>query len=230
MREIKVEDALQYLDQVKVEFGDRPHIYNEFLGIMKDYKSKKIDTPGVIQRVSSLFHGNKRLLLGLNTFLPEEYKIDLPMDGANQCVVFRAPGQHGVTQVLGPTSMQAQPSSKPQARVASAPVTAQQPEVHVAGPQPVPSAVTSATMQPHPPQRHTQHAQHQPVAPQPVPSAVTSATMQPHPPQRHTQHAQHQPVAPQAARAGQPQPQNAPISQGATPMDVDQTSATAGFT
>lgn len=29
MRELRVEDALQYLDQVKMEFGDRPHIYNE---------------------------------------------------------------------------------------------------------------------------------------------------------------------------------------------------------
>ena len=34
MRELRVEDALLYLDQVKVEFGDRPHIYNEFLDII----------------------------------------------------------------------------------------------------------------------------------------------------------------------------------------------------
>ncbi|EED93752.1 predicted protein, partial [Thalassiosira pseudonana CCMP1335] len=77
MRELRVEDALMYLDQVKMEFGDRPHIYNEFLDIMKTFKSQQIDTPGVIQRVSALFHGNKRLVLGFNTFLPEGYKIEL---------------------------------------------------------------------------------------------------------------------------------------------------------
>lgn len=76
-----MEDALLYLDQVKVEFGDRPHIYNEFLDIMKTFKTQQIDTPGVIQRVSNLFQGNKKLVLGFNTFLPEGYKIELPLDG-----------------------------------------------------------------------------------------------------------------------------------------------------
>jgi histone deacetylase complex regulatory component SIN3 len=103
MRELRVEDALLYLDQVKMEFGDRPHIYNEFLDIMKTFKTSQIDTPGVIQRVSSLFHGNKKLVLGFNTFLPEGYKIELPIDGSGQTVaVYRAPGQAGVTQIFGP--------------------------------------------------------------------------------------------------------------------------------
>jgi histone deacetylase complex regulatory component SIN3 len=61
-RELKVEDALLYLDQVcvfcgfasiilrltlvgyvmqvKLEFSDKPHIYNEFLDIMKNFKSQ----------------------------------------------------------------------------------------------------------------------------------------------------------------------------------------------
>eukprot|EP00536_Pseudo-nitzschia_multiseries_P004770 jgi/Psemu1/295691/fgenesh1_pm.82_\ len=78
MRELRVEDALLYLDQVKVEFGDRPHIYNEFLDIMKTFKTQQIDTPGVIRRVSNLFQGNRRLVLGFNTFLPEGYRIELP--------------------------------------------------------------------------------------------------------------------------------------------------------
>ena len=81
MRELRVEDALLYLDQVKVEFGDRPHIYNEFLDIMKTFKTQQIDTPGVIRRVSNLFQGNRKLVLGFNTFLPEGYKIELPADG-----------------------------------------------------------------------------------------------------------------------------------------------------
>jgi paired amphipathic helix protein Sin3a len=101
MRELRVEDALLYLDQVKVEFGDRPHIYNEFLDIMKTFKTQQIDTPGVIRRVSNLFQGNKKLVLGFNTFLPEGYKIELPIDGDGPPVaVFRAPGETSVTHIL----------------------------------------------------------------------------------------------------------------------------------
>lgn len=95
-----MEDALLYLDQVKVEFGDRPHIYNEFLDIMKTFKTQQIDTPGVIRRVSNLFQGNRKLVLGFNTFLPEGYKIELPLDGDGTPVaVFRAPGET-VTHIL----------------------------------------------------------------------------------------------------------------------------------
>jgi paired amphipathic helix protein Sin3a len=100
MRELRVEDALLYLDQVKVEFGDRPQIYNEFLDIMKTFKTQQLDTPGVIRRVSTLFRGNKKLVLGFNTFLPEGYKIEVPGDGP-PVATYSAPGQ-GVTQILGP--------------------------------------------------------------------------------------------------------------------------------
>ncbi len=76
-RELKVEDALLYLDQVKLEFGDRPRIYNEFLEIMKNFKAQEVDTIGVINRVRTLFHGYNNLILGFNTFLPEGYKIEM---------------------------------------------------------------------------------------------------------------------------------------------------------
>ncbi|GKY97387.1 hypothetical protein MPSEU_000697200 [Mayamaea pseudoterrestris] len=99
MRELKVEDALLYLDQVKVEFGDQPHIYNAFLDIMKTFKTQQIDTPGVIRRVSDLFQGNPRLVLGFNTFLPEGYKIELPDGDGPAIAVYRAPGSN-VTHVL----------------------------------------------------------------------------------------------------------------------------------
>eukprot|EP00581_Thalassiosira_minuscula_P014404 CAMPEP_0183732562 /NCGR_PEP_ID=MMETSP0737-20130205/38710_1 /TAXON_ID=385413 /ORGANISM="Thalassiosira miniscula, Strain CCMP1093" /LENGTH=103 /DNA_ID=CAMNT_0025965593 /DNA_START=79 /DNA_END=386 /DNA_ORIENTATION=+ len=100
MRELRVEDALMYLDQVKMEFGSQPHIYNEFLDIMKTFKSQAIDTPGVIKRVASLFHGNKRLVLGFNTFLPEGYRIELPLDGS-AWPVYREPGRTGCV-AIGP--------------------------------------------------------------------------------------------------------------------------------
>lgn len=34
------QDALSYLDQVKVQFHEQPDVYNRFLDIMKDFKSQ----------------------------------------------------------------------------------------------------------------------------------------------------------------------------------------------
>jgi len=39
-RQLNVTDALSYLDAVKVQFHDRPDVYNVFLDIMKDFKSQ----------------------------------------------------------------------------------------------------------------------------------------------------------------------------------------------
>ena len=44
--------------------------------IMKEFKSQGIDTPGVIERVSTLFRGHPALIQGFNTFLPPGYRID----------------------------------------------------------------------------------------------------------------------------------------------------------
>ncbi|KAI4502495.1 hypothetical protein M0802_002407 [Mischocyttarus mexicanus] len=74
---LKVEDALSYLDQVKYKFSDQPQVYNDFLDIMKEFKSQSIDTPGVITRVSNLFKGHPELIVGFNTFLPPGYKIEV---------------------------------------------------------------------------------------------------------------------------------------------------------
>lgn len=40
-----------------------------------------IDTPGVINRVSQLFHGHPDLVLGFNAFLPPGYRIEIPKNG-----------------------------------------------------------------------------------------------------------------------------------------------------
>ena len=74
-------DALSYLDQVKIRFSDQPDVYNKFLDIMKDFKSQAIDTPGVIERVSNLFNGHPMLIQGFNTFLPPGYRIECGTDG-----------------------------------------------------------------------------------------------------------------------------------------------------
>lgn len=39
-RPLNVIDALAYLDQVKGRFTDKPNVYNQFLDIMKDFKSQ----------------------------------------------------------------------------------------------------------------------------------------------------------------------------------------------
>ncbi|KAK9462804.1 uncharacterized protein V1516DRAFT_671173 [Lipomyces oligophaga] len=79
-RPLNVKDALSYLDQVKVQFSSQPDVYNRFLDIMKDFKSQSIDTPGVIDRVSTLFSGHPNLIQGFNTFLPPGYRIECSND------------------------------------------------------------------------------------------------------------------------------------------------------
>jgi len=39
-RQLNVTDALSYLDAVKIQFNDRPDVYNVFLDIMKEFKSQ----------------------------------------------------------------------------------------------------------------------------------------------------------------------------------------------
>ncbi|CAF3413330.1 unnamed protein product [Rotaria sp. Silwood1] len=77
---LKVEDALSYLDKVKNQFALQPQVYNQFLDIMKEFKSQSIDTQEVINRVSTLFHGHPDLIVGFNTFLPPGYKIEVSHD------------------------------------------------------------------------------------------------------------------------------------------------------
>lgn len=105
---LKVEDALSYLDQVKYKFGNQPQVYNDFLDIMKEFKSQSIDTPGVIQRVSNLFKGHPELIVGFNTFLPPGYKIEVQAN--DQGVAFQvsvsvpSPSGNNSIQITQPTS------------------------------------------------------------------------------------------------------------------------------
>ncbi|GAA5821484.1 hypothetical protein JCM11251_004645 [Rhodosporidiobolus azoricus] len=75
-RPLNVRDALQYLDRVKQQFANEYEVYDQFLTIMKDFKTQNIDTPGVIDRVSSLFRDHPSLIQGFNTFLPPGYRIE----------------------------------------------------------------------------------------------------------------------------------------------------------
>ncbi|KAK8964060.1 Paired amphipathic helix protein Sin3-like 4 [Platanthera guangdongensis] len=77
-QKLTTNDALSYLKAVKDIFQDKVEKYDEFLEVMKDFKSQRIDTSGVIMRVKELFKGHRSLILGFNTFLPSGYEIKLP--------------------------------------------------------------------------------------------------------------------------------------------------------
>ena len=92
-------DALTYLDQVKVRFQEQPDVYNRFLDIMKDFKSQAIDTPGVIDRVSTLFAGHPELIQGFNTFLPPGYKIECGLNDDPNSIRVTTPMGTTVSQI-----------------------------------------------------------------------------------------------------------------------------------
>jgi len=132
-QKLKVEDALSYLDQVKYQFGNQPQVYNDFLDIMKEFKSQSIDTPGVIQRVSHLFNGHPDLIVGFNTFLPPGYKIEVSgndqisvtgpnMLSQNITQIGTLPIQHQV-QVHTPNGVKILPISAPISGPISAPIS-----------------------------------------------------------------------------------------------------------
>ncbi|KAF3764410.1 hypothetical protein M406DRAFT_277923 [Cryphonectria parasitica EP155] len=109
-------DALSYLDQVKVQFSEQPDVYNRFLDIMKDFKSQTIDTPGVIARVSELFAGHPNLIQGFNTFLPPGYRIE--------CGLENNPNSIRVTTPSGSTIHSIGPGPRIQAEAVPAPSSA----------------------------------------------------------------------------------------------------------
>ncbi|KAL5221863.1 hypothetical protein ABZP36_026576 [Zizania latifolia] len=76
-QKLTTNDALVYLKAVKDKFQDKREKYEEFLEVMRDFKSERIDTNGVIIRVKTLFNGYPELILGFNAFLPKGYAIKL---------------------------------------------------------------------------------------------------------------------------------------------------------
>ncbi|KAM7015297.1 paired amphipathic helix protein Sin3a-like isoform 5-T6 [Tautogolabrus adspersus] len=160
---LKVEDALSYLDQVKLQFGNQPQVYNDFLDIMKEFKSQSIDTPGVINRVSQLFKGHPDLIMGFNTFLPPGYKIEVQ---TNDLVNVTTPGQihyitpHGISvhnlPISGASSQpvshqqhQSVPQAGTQTTTTAAPPVSAQPAPNKTS-KPIQSPAHTPTSQPNP--------------------------------------------------------------------------------
>ncbi|GAA5903408.1 uncharacterized protein JCM6883_004995 [Sporobolomyces salmoneus] len=101
---LNVRDALSYLDRVKVTFAEQTEVYDRFLTIMKEFKSQGIDTPGVIDRVSTLFRGHPALIQGFNTFLPPGYRIECTIDQSAGAGAGSG-GEKGVTTITVTTPM-----------------------------------------------------------------------------------------------------------------------------
>ncbi|XP_072020842.1 paired amphipathic helix protein Sin3a-like [Amphiura filiformis] len=197
---LKVEDALSYLDQVKLQFGSQPQVYNDFLDIMKEFKSQSIDTPGVINRVSNLFKGHPDLIVGFNTFLPPGYKIEVQANDPNQINVSTPTGQ--IQAQIHRTPPPAPQPSQPQVQVQQTGVAAvvssqaQHPAVSQQG-QPHHSHPPQTYHAPHPvnkvkPATHTMGSHHTTSAPAPSGGHTYSQPPPPNPP-------------PQAAVASSPQ-------------------------
>ncbi|KAK3330087.1 SIN3-like protein [Apodospora peruviana] len=127
-------DALSYLDQVKVQFHEQPDVYNKFLDIMKDFKSQTINTPGVISRVSDLFAGHPNLIQGFNTFLPPGYRIECGLENNPNSIRVTTPSGSTI-QTIGaprpPPADTAQPAPAPgQAYLNARPPNWQPPAQH----------------------------------------------------------------------------------------------------
>ena len=82
-----------------MEFKNEPHIYNEFLEIMKNFKAQSINTPGVIDRVKTLFKGYNKLILGFNTFLPEGEGFKIELSPEEEAMKPPVQQQHAISYV-----------------------------------------------------------------------------------------------------------------------------------
>jgi paired amphipathic helix protein Sin3a len=88
---------------------------------MKEFKSQGIDTPGVIDRVSTLFRGHPNLIVGFNTFLPPGYKIECTVSTSTSTI-------EGVTTITVTT-----PLGMTTSRQLSAPISSRAPVKNESG-------------------------------------------------------------------------------------------------
>ncbi|KAI8840628.1 hypothetical protein BJ741DRAFT_561197 [Chytriomyces cf. hyalinus JEL632] len=155
-RSLNVRDALEYLDKVKDQFRSQPEVYNRFLDIMKDFKSQSIDTPGVIDRVSTLFRGHPSLVTGFNTFLPPGYRIEATMNPLDPIRVWTPTGLQAPRLIQQQPQSQTPPASAPPP-VGQAALQSQQPQIQ--------QQSQAQQLQSGPPPRTSPAVPHYPIAP-----------------------------------------------------------------
>nr|CAD7396672.1 unnamed protein product [Timema poppensis] len=74
---LDLKNATSYLTQVRKTVGKHSHLYNNYLAILKKFKSHSIDTCDVMEKVTDLFKGHPNLIVGFMRFLPSEYIVDV---------------------------------------------------------------------------------------------------------------------------------------------------------
>nr|CAD7427767.1 unnamed protein product [Timema monikensis] len=74
---LDLKNATSYLTQVRKTAGKHSHLYNNYLAILKMFKSHSIDTCDVMEKVTDLFKGHPNLIVGFMRFLPSEYIVDV---------------------------------------------------------------------------------------------------------------------------------------------------------
>ena len=76
-RERIASDCLEYFGRVKqTSLADSPRTHEDLVKVVAEFKSRKVDTVGLVCRVMTLLDGRDDLILGVNAFLPDVYKID----------------------------------------------------------------------------------------------------------------------------------------------------------
>ncbi|KAI8581508.1 hypothetical protein K450DRAFT_231652 [Umbelopsis ramanniana AG] len=68
LKPMNVTDAMAYIQSIR-EHRD-PSVYDEFLKIMTEFKSQRINTPQVLERVATLFKGQPSMIRQFMQFLP----------------------------------------------------------------------------------------------------------------------------------------------------------------
>ncbi|KAI9187890.1 hypothetical protein H9P43_002281 [Blastocladiella emersonii ATCC 22665] len=205
-RALNVSDALSYLEEVKRQFATDSVKYTQFLDIMKEFKALTIGTPEVIARVSAVFRGYPRLILGFNTFLPNGFRIEMTGNPNSPVRVITPEGISTPQDPVVAAASSASAASKPaaSASAAPAPVEAKAP-------------VAAAPAAPAAPAQSARPNQQQPAAQpaRPAPAARPAAQQpQQQPP---AQQQQQPPVARPAQQSSAPAAVPAPARTAAPP-------------
>ncbi|KAJ7125523.1 hypothetical protein C8R43DRAFT_1146727 [Mycena crocata] len=95
--------VVAYLDTAQKELQEQPHVYNAFLDLMNDYRSKRIDKDGVRTRISVLFDDHPALLQQFITlYLPIENPDDVQPSPANVSPLTATPSSDEKDSTLPP--------------------------------------------------------------------------------------------------------------------------------
>ncbi|KAL5073406.1 hypothetical protein RYX36_012390 [Vicia faba] len=72
-----IDDALGFLNAVKVAFQNNMQKYDQFLKVLRDFSAKRIYISRVKSKLKMLFKGHKSLILEFNSFVPKKHQIKL---------------------------------------------------------------------------------------------------------------------------------------------------------